>query len=72
MKALCVSPKLTVLNKSDYISVHKGVIGGGKVSQKVTKSNGWEAELINSIEITIAIDIFGTIAIAIDKKLHFY
>ena len=32
------------------------------------------SELINSIEITIAIDIFGTIAIAIaiDKKLHFY
>ena len=27
--------------------------------------NGIEAELINSIEITIAIDIFGTIAIAI-------
>ena len=30
---------------------------------------GLEPELINSIEITIAIDIFGTIAIAIVKRI---
>ena len=38
-----VSPKVTILNKSDYITLHKGVIrGGGGVSQKVTKSDRGE------------------------------
>ena len=38
-----VSPKVTILNKSDYITLHKGVIRGwGGVSQKVTKSDRGE------------------------------
>ena len=34
---------MTILNKSDYIALHKRVIGGrGGVSQKVTKSDRGE------------------------------
>ena len=38
-------------------------------SNKMLLYKVWLAELINSIEITIAIDIFGTIAIDIVKRI---
>ena len=55
-----VSPKVTILNKSYYITLHKWVIrGGGGVSQKVTKSDrgeGGVSALFSKVKVTSFLD----------------